>query len=75
MPVIHRFDGVAIRMYFGDHNPPHVHVVSPDFDALMAIADGRILRGSLPNGVEIYARAWVFAKQSELLVMWENCQL
>jgi uncharacterized protein DUF4160 len=26
MPIISTFFGIIIRMYFGDHNPPHFHV-------------------------------------------------
>jgi len=25
MPIISTFFGIIIRMYFGDHNPPHFH--------------------------------------------------
>jgi hypothetical protein len=25
MPEISRFFGIVIRMYFDDHNPPHIH--------------------------------------------------
>ena len=27
MPEISRFFGIAIRMYFDDHNPPHIHAI------------------------------------------------
>ena len=27
MPEISRFFGIIIRMYFGDHNPPHFHAI------------------------------------------------
>jgi len=30
MPEISRFFGIIIRMYFGDHNPPHFHVIYQD---------------------------------------------
>ena len=26
MPIISTFFGIIIRMYFGDHSPPHFHV-------------------------------------------------
>jgi hypothetical protein len=26
MPVISMFFGLIIRMYYKDHNPPHIHV-------------------------------------------------
>jgi hypothetical protein len=30
MPDISRFFGIVIRMYFDDHEPPHLHAVSVD---------------------------------------------
>jgi hypothetical protein len=27
MPEISRFFGIVIRMYFDDHNPPHIHAI------------------------------------------------
>jgi len=30
MPEISRFYGIVIRMYFGDHNPPHFHAAYGD---------------------------------------------
>lgn len=26
MPEISRFYGIVIKMYFDDHNPPHLHI-------------------------------------------------
>jgi hypothetical protein len=35
MPEISRFFGIIIRMYFGDHNPPHFHAIYQDSTADM----------------------------------------
>lgn len=32
MPVLFDAGSYVIAMYFEDHNPPHVHVVGPDFE-------------------------------------------
>ena len=47
MPVISRFYGIVIRMYFiqAEHNPPHIHAIYGDDVAEIAIQDGKILDG------------------------------
>lgn len=41
--------GIMIKIHGRDHNPPHVHVLSADLSAALAIDDGRVLRGELPG--------------------------
>ena len=49
MPVIAKFYGIVIRMYFiqAEHNPPHIHAIYGDDVAEIAIQDSRILDGHL----------------------------
>ncbi len=42
MPVISRFYGIVIAMYFNDHNPPHLHAKYADEEALFTF-DGLLL--------------------------------
>ncbi len=50
MPVLSRFYGIAIRMYFlqKEHNPPHIHAIYNDNAAAIDIMTGKVLEGSLP---------------------------
>ena len=50
MPVISRFYGIVIRMYFtqAEHSPPHIHAIYGDDTAEITIQDGKILKGHLP---------------------------
>jgi hypothetical protein len=45
MPTIAWFYGIAIRMYFVDHPPPHFEAVYGEYDANIAIAIGEVLNG------------------------------
>jgi len=69
LPTIKDFKGYKIFMYFEDHNPPHFHVVGPDFKALVAIDDLRILEGSLPKKARA-ALDWAAKNKKELLARW-----
>jgi hypothetical protein len=35
MPLVSRFFGISIYMYFDDHNPPHFHAIYNEYEALM----------------------------------------
>lgn len=50
MPVLSRFYGIIIRMYFqqAEHNPPHIHALYGEEMAAITIQTGEILEGHLP---------------------------
>lgn len=48
MPVISSFYGILIKMYFGDHAPPHFHAEYGEFSAQIRIGDFGIEVGNLP---------------------------
>jgi hypothetical protein len=70
MPTL--FDGgsYVIAMYFEDHNPPHVHVVGPDFEALVRISDLSFLQGSLPGKFSREALKWIGENREMLDAKW-----
>ena len=45
MPVIEIIGRLKIQMYADDHYPPHFHVVTPDFEVLVALSGLTILQG------------------------------
>lgn len=48
MPVISSFYGILIKMYFGDHLPPHFHAEYAEYTAQISINNLGILQGYLP---------------------------
>jgi hypothetical protein len=48
MPVISRFLGLAIYMYWNDHNPPHIHVIYGDYELQLNIESFEVIQGELP---------------------------
>jgi hypothetical protein len=72
MPILVRFAGFEIAMYFEDHNPPHVHVVGREFEMLVAIRDGAVLIGDAPAKVRKVAMPWIAANRAMLLAKWEE---
>lgn len=74
MPVLSRFYGIIIRMYFiqAEHNPPHVHAIYGDDVAEVAIRTGEVLDGHLPPKALSMVREWVELHMEDLLAIWET---
>ncbi|MBQ4573255.1 MAG: DUF4160 domain-containing protein [Clostridia bacterium] len=74
MPVLSRFYGIIIRMYFlqKEHNPPHIHAIYGDDVAAITISDGKVIEGALPNKALEMVKEWVSLNKDELLTMWET---
>lgn len=72
MPVIARFYGIVIRMYFlqSEHNPPHIHAIYGDDTATFEIDTGELLDG--PKRAKTMVEEWVELNKGELLTMWET---
>jgi len=72
VPTIAYFLGIAVSMYYRDHNPPHIHVLYQGYEALIAIEDARVLRGKLPPTVMLIIRRWVTVRREALLDNWHR---
>ena len=66
MPTISWFYGIAIRMYFVDHPPPHFQAVYGEHEANVSIATGEVIAGDLPGTAARLVKQWTLAHQAEL---------
>ena len=74
MPVISRFYGILIAMYFNDHNPPHVHAKYSGYEALFSF-DGEIIEGDIPKRASKFVKEWISFHKSELEENWEKARI
>ena len=65
-------NGILIYMYGFDHNPPHIHAITQDFDAPFLIATGEIMDGVFPPKAKAMVKEFVLKYQKELNEMWET---
>lgn len=74
MPVLSRFYGIVIRMYFqqAEHNPPHIHALYGEDMAAVDIQTGAVLEGHLPPKALAMVREWATIHKNDLLQMWET---
>lgn len=74
MPVLSRFYGIVIRMYFlqKEHNPPHIHAIYNEDMAAIDFTTGTVLEGDLPPKALSLVREWISLHRKELTEIWET---
>ena len=72
MPVIARFYGILIKMYFSqsEHGIPHFHAIYGEFNAVFAVETLEMLEGDLLIRCQRLVKEWAVLYQKELLDMW-----
>lgn len=71
MPEICRFFGIIVRMFYDEHNPPHIHA---EYQGQKAVLDfrGKVLRGDLRSRTALkLVREWIDLRQDDLDADWQ----
>jgi hypothetical protein len=63
MPTISWFYGIAIRMYFLDHPPPHFEAAYGEHQANVSIETGELIEGRLPRTAARLVKQWTLARR------------
>ena len=76
MPVLSKFYGITIRMYFlqSEHNPPHIHAIYGEDVAAIDFMTGEVIDGDLPQKALSLVREWVEIHKETLREIWETQQ-
>jgi hypothetical protein len=74
MPTLSMFFGLIIRMYYKDHQPPHIHAQYQDCNAVIDILTGNITEGELPIRQLRFVQAWIEIHREDLGADWELCR-
>jgi Domain of unknown function (DUF4160) len=69
MPTVRRFNRCRIEMYFGDHPPPHFHVITRSDEAVVFLIE--TLARWDPRDIE-EALAWAALNRPELWARWQQ---
>ncbi len=74
MPVITRFYGIVIKMYFSqrEHGVPHFHAVYGEYNGVFDVNTLEMIEGDLPLRAQRLIREWAKQYQTELLRMWND---
>ncbi len=74
MPEICRFFGIIIRMYFDEHDPPHIHAEYQGHKAVFDLG-GNVTHGDLGSRTATkLVREWIDLHVDELREDWELAQ-
>lgn len=72
MPVISRFYGIIIKIYFAqsEHNPPHLHAIYGECIGAIDIQTQDMLEGDLPPKALAMVKEWTKLHKEELMQIW-----
>ena len=70
MPEVSRFYGIIIKIYFGDHSPPHFHAEYGDSAVVIGIESLAVLAGEFPPRATGLVTEWASLRQRELTAAW-----
>jgi len=74
MPIISRFLGIIIAMYWDDHIPPHFHAKYGDYEVTVNITTG-VVEGRFPKRALRHVLEWYELHKEELNNNWERCRI
>ncbi len=73
MPIISRFLGIVITMYWDDHFPPHFHAKYGEHEITVNILDG-VVEGKFPKRALRHVLEWYELHEDSLAEDWELCR-
>ena len=73
MPIISRFLGIIIAMYWDDHAPPHFHAKYAEYEITVNIHTG-VVEGKFPKRALRHVLEWYELHKDELIEDWKLCQ-
>jgi hypothetical protein len=65
-------NGIVIKMYFDDHNPPHFHAEYAGDEALIDVNTLAVFSGRLPVRAQALVTEGATLHQNELLSDWQK---
>ncbi len=72
MPVITRFYGIVIKLYFKEHGIPHFHAIYNEYNGIFNISTLEMIEGDLPQRSKRLIIEWAKKYQKELIKMWKT---
>ena len=72
MPEIARFYGIVIKLFFGNHPPPHFHAVYGEYVGLFHIDTLEMIEGDIPRREKKLIHEWAVIHKDELKTMWNK---
>ena len=71
MPELSRFYGIIIRMFYGDHAPPHFHAVYQGEEVQINLETLEVMNGSMRRRALVLVQEWATLHRAELRQAWD----
>ena len=71
MPELSRFYGIIIRMFYGDHPPPHFHAVYQGEEVQVSIESLEVIKGRMRRRALVLVLEWAALHREELRRAWD----
>lgn len=68
---LHRFKNLRIAMFYGDHPPPHVHLLGPGIKVLIEVASLKT-KGRCDPKTLAEAKLWIAEQRTTLMQIWQE---
>ncbi|MGA7878277.1 MAG: DUF4160 domain-containing protein [Desulfoferrobacter sp.] len=72
MPIIARFYGILIKMYFKEHGIPHFHALYGEYNGVFELDTLEMIEGDLPQRAVKMIKEWGTTYRKDLLEMWTS---
>jgi hypothetical protein len=72
VPIIARFYGIIIKMYFKEHGIPHFHAIYGEYNGIFSIETLEMIEGYLPNRAQKMIKEWGMMYKDELMKLWKT---
>ena len=72
MPVVARFYGILIKMYFREHGVPHFHALYGEYNGVFDILALEMIEGDLPARATRLVKEWAGQYRRDLQHMWDT---
>ncbi len=73
MPVISRFLGIAVAIFYREHDPPHFHATYGEYEITVGIRDGAVT-SRFPHRALAHVLEWLNLHRDDLLENWERAR-
>jgi hypothetical protein len=70
VPKLVQFGNIKIYVFANDHSPPHFHVVSAEFEAMVSFDTFEVIRGRISRRALEAARGWARENMEVLQREW-----
>jgi hypothetical protein len=71
MPELCRFYGIIVRMFYGDHLPPHFHAIYQGGRISVNINTLKVIEGNMSRRAQSLVLEWAQLHRGELRQAWD----